>query len=39
MVAYVDSFWLMLILTALMMPRVLLIKPPKGNLAVGLGHP
>jgi hypothetical protein len=31
--------WLMLILTVLMMPLVLLIKPPKGNVAVGLGHP
>lgn len=39
MVAYVDSFWLMLILTVLMMPLVLLIKPPKGNVAVSLGHP
>jgi MFS transporter, DHA2 family, multidrug resistance protein len=39
MVAYVDSFWLLLVLTLLMMPLVLLIKPPKGNMAAALGRP
>ncbi len=39
MVAYVDSFWLLLVLTLLMMPLVLLIKPPKGNMAAAFGHP
>jgi DHA2 family multidrug resistance protein len=31
MIAYVDDFWLMLILTVLVIPLLLLIKPPQKN--------
>jgi DHA2 family multidrug resistance protein len=29
MIAYVDDFWLMMILTAAVIPMLLLIRPPK----------
>ncbi len=38
MIAYVDDFWLMLILTALVIPLLLLIKPPQKNGSVAVEH-
>jgi DHA2 family multidrug resistance protein len=33
MIAYVDDYWLMMILTAAVIPMLLLIRPPKANAA------
>jgi DHA2 family multidrug resistance protein len=36
MIAYIDDFWLMLFLTVLVMPLLLLIRPPRGSGAAGV---
>jgi DHA2 family multidrug resistance protein len=33
MIAYVDDFWLMMLLTAAVIPMLILIRPPKSNAA------
>jgi DHA2 family multidrug resistance protein len=33
MIAYVDDFWLMLLLTAAVIPMLLMIRPPKRGAA------
>lgn len=38
MIAYVDDFWLMLILTLMVIPLLLLIRPPGRNAAVAVDH-
>jgi len=38
MVAYIDDFWLMLLLTLLVIPMVLLIKPPGKRAPVAVDH-
>ena len=34
MIAYIDDFWLMLFLTLLVVPLLLLIRPPRGDIGV-----
>lgn len=38
MIAYLDDFWLMMWLTILVLPLLLLIKPPKKNAPVIIDH-
>src|SRR5471032_3423882 len=38
MIAYVDDFWLMMIMTLLVLPLLLLIRPPKKNAPVEIDH-
>ncbi|MDB5801228.1 MAG: EmrB/QacA family drug resistance transporter [Rhodocyclales bacterium] len=38
MIAYVDDFWLMLILTVLVIPLLLLVKAPQKNATVVVDH-
>ncbi len=38
MIAYVNDFWLMLILTLLVLPMLLVIRPPKKNVPVVVDH-
>jgi DHA2 family multidrug resistance protein len=38
MIAYVDDFWLMLILTVLVIPLLLLVKAPQKNAPVAIDH-
>ena len=38
MIAYVDDFWLMMILTLAVIPLLLLIRPPKKNVPVTIDH-
>jgi DHA2 family multidrug resistance protein len=38
MIAYLDDFWLMLLLTLLVIPLLLLIRPPKKNVAPSVDH-
>jgi MFS transporter, DHA2 family, multidrug resistance protein len=38
MIAYVDDFWLMLILTLLVIPLLLLVKAPQKNVPVAVDH-
>jgi len=38
MIAYVDDYKLMLILTVLVIPFLILIKPPKKNAAPAIDH-
>ncbi|SFB38769.1 MFS transporter, DHA2 family, multidrug resistance protein [Collimonas sp. OK607] len=38
MIAYVDDFWFMLILTLLVLPLLLLIRPPGTNTPVTIDH-
>ncbi len=38
MIAYVDDFWLMLILTLMVIPLLLLIRPPGRSTAVAVDH-
>ncbi len=38
MIAYVDDFWLMLLLTLLVIPLVLLIQPPKKQPIIAVDH-
>ena len=38
MIAYLDDFWLMMWLTILVLPLLLLIKPPKKNAPVVVDH-
>jgi MFS transporter, DHA2 family, multidrug resistance protein len=38
MIAYLDDFWLMMWLTILVLPLLLLIKPPKKNVPVVVDH-
>lgn len=38
MIAYVDDFWLMLMLTLMVIPLLLLIRPPKQSTAVAIDH-
>jgi DHA2 family multidrug resistance protein len=38
MIAYVDDFWLMLILTVLVIPLLLLVKAPQKNAPVAVDH-
>jgi MFS transporter, DHA2 family, multidrug resistance protein len=35
MIGYIDDFWLMMLLTLLVTPLLVLIRPPKGGAAVG----
>jgi DHA2 family multidrug resistance protein len=36
MIAYIDDFWLMLLLTVLVMPLLLLIRPPRSSAEAGV---
>ncbi|MBK4738688.1 DHA2 family efflux MFS transporter permease subunit [Noviherbaspirillum pedocola] len=38
MIAYIDDFWMMTIMTALVLPLLLLIKAPKKDAAVAVDH-
>ncbi|MES2103355.1 MAG: DHA2 family efflux MFS transporter permease subunit [Pseudomonadota bacterium] len=38
MIAYVNDFWLMLILTLMVIPLLLLIRPPKKNVPMEIDH-
>lgn len=38
MIAYVNDFWLMLIMTLLVIPLLLLIRPPKTSMPVAMDH-
>lgn len=38
MIAYLDDFWLMLLLTLLVIPLLLLIRPPKKNITLSIDH-
>ncbi|SFI25393.1 MFS transporter, DHA2 family, multidrug resistance protein [Collimonas sp. OK307] len=38
MIAYVNDFWLMLIMTLMVIPLLLLIRPPKASMAVAMDH-
>jgi DHA2 family multidrug resistance protein len=38
MIAYIDDFWLMLILTLMVIPLLLLIRPAKRNVPVVIDH-
>jgi len=38
MIAYVDNFWLMMILTLLVIPLLLLVKAPRKNAPVSIDH-
>jgi DHA2 family multidrug resistance protein len=38
MIAYVDDYWLMLLMTLLVIPLLLLIRPPKKELAQTINH-
>ena len=38
MIAYLDDFWLMLILTLAVIPLLLLIRPPKKNAPIVIDH-
>ena len=38
MIAYVDDFWLMFILTLCVIPLLMLIRPPKSNAPVAVDH-
>lgn len=38
MIAYVDDFWLMLLMTLAIIPLLLLIRPPKKNLPLNVDH-
>ncbi len=38
MIAYLDDFWLMLLLTLLVIPLLLLIKPPKNDVRQSIDH-
>ena len=39
MIAYVDDYWLMLLLTAGVIPLLLLIRPPKASSGPAAGRP
>jgi DHA2 family multidrug resistance protein len=39
MIAYVDDYWLMMLLTAAVIPLLLLIRPPKALVRPGPGGP
>lgn len=38
MIAYLDDFWMMLLLTLLVLPLLILIKPPKAGAPVAIDH-
>jgi DHA2 family multidrug resistance protein len=38
MIAYLDDFWLMLILTLAVIPLLIIIRPPKKNAPVVIDH-
>ncbi|SFB37727.1 MFS transporter, DHA2 family, multidrug resistance protein [Collimonas sp. OK607] len=38
MIAYVNDFWLMLIMTLMVIPLLLLIRPPKASMPVAMDH-
>jgi MFS transporter, DHA2 family, multidrug resistance protein len=38
MIAYIDDFWLMFILTLTVIPLLLLIRPPKKNVPAAIDH-
>jgi len=38
MIAYLDDYWLMLLLTLLVIPMLLLIRPPKKEMAPSIDH-
>ncbi len=38
MIAYVNDFWLMLIMTLMVIPLLLLIRPPKASMPMAMDH-
>jgi DHA2 family multidrug resistance protein len=38
MIAYIDDFWLMFILTLAVIPLLFLIRPPKKNVPAAIDH-